>query len=234
MQDSNKLIDVSIKTMIGNLPAIINKNNESISNEFEHIYHRDSSNNRDYVVIDVSCLNVFSQSGTFNSLRIGSTVVNQSTIESLDPTINTINASINQIDASIAQIMRDISTNGRYGGSGNMRRANQYVNESSLDSGSSTRTIYGAGAKSSNEIDMSGFFTESMTGKIIGYSIDELPYLSLYRKLGAVRIPLQIGTTVHNGKIIPAVYHMNFNPVQKSVQAVCVGLDDSEREKAIV
>ena len=34
----NKLIDVSIKTMIGQLPDIITNNNESIRNEFDHIY----------------------------------------------------------------------------------------------------------------------------------------------------------------------------------------------------
>ncbi len=34
----NKLIDVSIKTMIGQLPDIITKNNESIRNEFDNIY----------------------------------------------------------------------------------------------------------------------------------------------------------------------------------------------------
>jgi hypothetical protein len=34
----NKLIDVSIKTMIGQLPNIITKNNESIRNEFDNIY----------------------------------------------------------------------------------------------------------------------------------------------------------------------------------------------------
>ena len=34
----NNLIDVSIKTMIGQLPDIITKNNESIKNEFDRIY----------------------------------------------------------------------------------------------------------------------------------------------------------------------------------------------------
>ena len=34
----NKLTDVSIKTMVGQLPKIITQNNESIRNEFDHIY----------------------------------------------------------------------------------------------------------------------------------------------------------------------------------------------------
>ena len=63
----DKLIDISINTMIGNLPQMINKNNQYVCEEF------DSIRTGNKMTLDVSCNNVAANNATFNNLRIGST-----------------------------------------------------------------------------------------------------------------------------------------------------------------
>ena len=66
----NSLIDVSVVTMIGNLPGIINRNNESIRKEFSDVlceYDEQGSNPK--LKIDVECNYVTAQTGSFQNLN---------------------------------------------------------------------------------------------------------------------------------------------------------------------
>ena len=57
---TNSLIDVSITTMIGNLPGIINKNNNSLKAEFDSLfYYSDASVKKAPTLkVDVSSNNI--------------------------------------------------------------------------------------------------------------------------------------------------------------------------------
>ena len=52
----NSLIDVSVVTMIGSLPGIINRNNESINKEFSDVlFSYDENNANPKLKVDVEC-----------------------------------------------------------------------------------------------------------------------------------------------------------------------------------
>lgn len=62
----NSLIDVSVVTMIGNLPGIINRNNESIRKEFSDVlFSYDENNSNPKLIADVECNYVTAQTGSF-------------------------------------------------------------------------------------------------------------------------------------------------------------------------
>ena len=61
----NKLIDVSIVTMIGNLPTILNRNNKYVSEEFDTIRTEDNK-----MVLDVSTASVTAGTGIFNNVNV--------------------------------------------------------------------------------------------------------------------------------------------------------------------
>ena len=71
----NALIDVSIRTMVGNLPGIINENNKYITEEFDKIV-----NNNKYV-LDVSSNNINATNGIFRNLTVDGFSVNSLSIK---------------------------------------------------------------------------------------------------------------------------------------------------------
>lgn len=71
----NALIDVSIRTMVGNLPGIINENNKYITEEFDKIV-----NNNKYV-LDVSSNNIAGKNGVFTNLTVDGISINSLSIK---------------------------------------------------------------------------------------------------------------------------------------------------------
>lgn len=67
----NELIETSIKTKIGMLPEVMNKNNQYIKEEFGRIVSEN-----DKVILDVECANVTAQYASFKNLAIDGTPLN--------------------------------------------------------------------------------------------------------------------------------------------------------------
>ena len=81
----NALIDVSIRTMVGNLPGIINENNKYITEEFDKIV-----NNNKYV-LDVSSNNINGVNGSFRNLTVDGIAINSLSIKNYTEFNNKIN-----------------------------------------------------------------------------------------------------------------------------------------------
>lgn len=73
----NNLLDASIKTMIGQLPAIMNYNNDMIEQEFDVIY--DASTKK--VKLDVDTDHVKAVTGSFTNLIVNNVQIDGSTLE---------------------------------------------------------------------------------------------------------------------------------------------------------
>ena len=67
----NELIETSIKTKIGMLPEVMNKNNQYIKEEFGRIVSEN-----DKVILDVECANVKADYASFKNLSIDGTPLN--------------------------------------------------------------------------------------------------------------------------------------------------------------
>ena len=130
----NKLIDVSIVTMIGNLPGIINKNNKMIGEEFSYVFLYDEDNGkRPRLTADVDCQSVTAQTGQFQNLTFRGVSLNPSVITEF----NTLDASVTDHEARITSLEETIS--GRYS---NSLYVSSGVNESSQATRSSSVSSY--------------------------------------------------------------------------------------------
>ena len=76
----NKLIDVSVSTMIGNLPGIINRNNDAIEDELDALFYygEDSKKMQPALKVDVSSNSVAARTGYFWNINIGGNVIDAS------------------------------------------------------------------------------------------------------------------------------------------------------------
>ena len=181
----DKLIDISINTMIGNLPQMMNKNNQYVCEEF------DSIRTGNKMTLDVSCNNVAANNATFNNLRIGSTTFTASDLNGYKQ----INSSIISLKESIDDIKTKINTqhNGLFSAS-----VQESVNE---------EMVYGAPVKSESEYDMSSFFSTTVKGSILGVTVNDLYTKKLYRIVDGIKIPLYIGSMIIGSKLRLMVYH---------------------------
>lgn len=84
---TNKLLDASIKTMIGQLPSIINYNNDMIEREFDGIV--DSSTHK--MKLDVQANNVNATTGSFSNLIVNNVQLDASTLEQYKVLYNEVN-----------------------------------------------------------------------------------------------------------------------------------------------
>lgn len=90
----NKLIDASIKTMIGQLPTIINHNNDMIENEFAVIMDPTTRKMK----LDVESNNVKATTGVFTNLVVNNVQIDSSSLEhykSLRNDLNDVSARLN-------------------------------------------------------------------------------------------------------------------------------------------
>lgn len=83
----NKLIDTSIRTMIGQLPTIINYNNDMIENEFALIM--DPSTRK--MKLDVESNNVKAITGMFTNLVVNNVQIDSSSLENYKSLRNDLN-----------------------------------------------------------------------------------------------------------------------------------------------
>ena len=99
----NELIETSIKTKIGMLPEVMNKNNQYIKEEFGRIVSEN-----DKVILDVDCTDVKANTASFKILKIDGTPLNSISLQryaTLDESIQDIRKileSINLSDTSAA------------------------------------------------------------------------------------------------------------------------------------
>lgn len=96
----NELIETSIKTKIGMLPEVMNKNNQYIKEEFGRIVSEN-----DKVILDVECANVTAQYASFKNLAIDGTPLNSISLQryaTLDSSISDIRKILESINLSDA------------------------------------------------------------------------------------------------------------------------------------
>ena len=89
----NNLIDVSIVTMIGNLPEILNRNNQAVKDEFDYVFTYDTNGENPKLIADVNCNSVTAHTGYFQNLNFNGIVLNSS-----------IAYKYNQIDSELKDI----------------------------------------------------------------------------------------------------------------------------------
>ena len=92
----NELIGTSIKTKIGMLPEVMNKNNQYITEEFGRIVSEN-----DKVILDVDCTNVTAHNASFKNLTIDGTPLNSISLQrytTLDSSISEIRKVLESIN----------------------------------------------------------------------------------------------------------------------------------------
>ena len=96
----NELIETSIKTKIGMLPEVMNKNNQYIKEEFGRIVSEN-----DKVILDVDCTDVKANTASFKILKIDGTPLNSISLQryaTLDESIQDIRKILESINLSDA------------------------------------------------------------------------------------------------------------------------------------
>ena len=96
----NELIETSIKTKIGMLPEVMNKNNQYITEEFGRIVSEN-----DKVILDVECDTVTATTASFKNLKIDGTALNSISLQryaTLDSSISDIRKILESINLSDA------------------------------------------------------------------------------------------------------------------------------------
>lgn len=96
----NELIETSIKTKIGMLPEVMNKNNQYIKEEFGRIVSEN-----DKVILDVECDTVTATTASFKNLKIDGTALNSISLQryaTLDSSISDIRKILESINLSDA------------------------------------------------------------------------------------------------------------------------------------
>lgn len=96
----NELIETSIKTKIGMLPEVMNKNNQYIKEEFGRIVSEN-----DKVILDVDCTDVKANTASFKVLKIDGTPLNSISLQryaTLDESISDIRKILESINLSDA------------------------------------------------------------------------------------------------------------------------------------
>ena len=94
----NELIETSIKTKIGMLPEVMNKNNQYIKEEFGRIVSEN-----DKVILDVECDTVTATTASFKNLKIDGTALNSISLQryaTLDKSISDIKKILESINLS--------------------------------------------------------------------------------------------------------------------------------------
>ena len=203
----NNLIDVSIVTMIGNLPEILNRNNQAVKDEFDYVFTYDTNGENPKLTADVNCNSVTAHTGYFQNLNFNGIVLNSS-----------IAYKYNQIDSEL----KDIET-----------RLSKLENETTVYGSQDT---YGAVnenyVKGLEELDMSALFSVKGDRRVLGVSLDDIYKYPIYRQIEFHKIPLNIGTCQEGEKIVLMLYHEHVN--MNAVQRIYVPISYDAEYNAIV
>ena len=215
----NSLIDTSVSMMIGNLPGIINSNNESIRKEFSDVlFSYDDNNNNPKLKVDVECNYVTAQTGNFQNLNFNGQVLNSSIVQKY----NALDVSVSEMENEIEDIKEYIGMNGTYG-----TRAAQTLTESS-------NSVYG-NSSNINMLDMSEFFTTKTDAIMNAVTEETLLTSKIFRTVDGVRIPLQIGTVIVDGHVTLMMYHDHITADgASSIQRIYVAVKNNEDATALV
>ena len=196
--------------MVGNLPNIINLNNDAISREFDDFRILNSS--KPVVIADVSAASVNSISGKFRTLELGGRDVSTQ--------IHHINASLNTLFDHIPQVYgAPVSLNeSRLRSSGDIVMGASYVNTDD------------------NYFDFSKLFSIKSNNFVSGICVEDLYKVKCYRNIAGIKIPLNVGTLSFGNVVKPVLYHDHIDVVDgsKIVQRVYVPLKNGIDENSIV
>ena len=176
---TNSLIDVSITTMIGNLPGIINRNNDSLEAEFGSLfYYSDASVNKSPVLkVDVSSNNISAQVGYFRNINIGGRTIDASLADKYV-----------QLDSSVRNLDRRVTV---------LEQSNN---------GSSRVSVYGYSSQHTGGYDMSSFWN-SRNAALEGAMVENLIFERPYCIRDGVVVPLYVGTVEISGRTYSTVYY---------------------------
>ena len=200
----NNLINASIVTMIGNIPDIINRNNQLIKDEFDYVFTYDSSQNNPKLKVDVTCNSVTSHTGYFQNLNFNGVVLNSS-----------IAYKYNQIDTTLKDFETRIEN----------------LEEHIINSSSTTQQMtYGSVNENYvnefKELDMSSLFSTKGNGYVPGVTLDDIYKYPIYRIINSNRVPLIIGTCNvvidDENKISLMLYHEHIDNDTKQIQKIYV------------
>lgn len=211
----NELLDVSISTMVGNLPNIINYNNDAVSQEFDEI--RVVTSDKPVVIADVSAPSVSSISAKFKTLELGG---------------RDVSTRISNLDASVLALFRK-TENITYGSPVNYASLNESKMRSTGD------MVMGAKSAVSSEdkyFDFSKLFSVHNKGSVEGICVENLYLAKCYRNIAGIKIPLCVGSLSFGNVVKPVLYHDHIDVVEgkKIVQRVYVPLKNGIDGNSIV
>lgn len=178
---NNKLLDVSINTMIGNLPGIMNYNNDMIEQEFATMFTY-FPNGQPYLTIDVSNNTVSSHAGYFRNITIGGKTLDGGTVEQL----TNLNSSVGQLTVDLNELESTVNTI--------ITQIHPYVNTSTYD----MTTFFMAGSTDEEPV-------------IMGATVETLIFEQPYRTQAGIVIPLYMGTCQVGDRLCSMVYHDHLN-----------------------
>ena len=179
----NTLIDVSINTMIGNLPGIINYNNEAVENEFSGLFNYIESG-APVLKVYVSSNTVNAHTGFFRNINISGKVLDASFADKY----YRLDSSVQSLDDRVTALEQQENTYSQ--------SARVYEAESPHISGNAS-------------YDMTSFFMAPSS--VEGVSIETIVFEKIYRTQDGLVIPLQVGTMTLGDEICLTVYHEHIN-----------------------
>ena len=206
---NNTLLDVSINTMIGNLPGIMNHNNDMIEQEFSTLFTY-VQGGQPVLSVDVSNNTISSHTGYFRNINIGGKSLDASTVEHM----SRIDASIQQLTARVDELESDVQTiinqqhpySSEYSSSQTLGRPAAFT---------ATPQVYeSARPSNSGTYDMTNFFMAGSGDEepvIVNATVETLIFEQPYRTQAGIVIPLYMGTCQVGDRLCSMVYHDHLN-----------------------
>ena len=181
----NKLIDVSVSTMIGNLPGIINRNNDAIEGELDALFYYgdDSKKMQPALKVDVSSNSVAARTGYFWNINLGGKTLDASfgiKYERLDSSVQNLETRVEALENANV-------------GSDNVLGSMYRDSEVSDD-----KEAFGH--------DMTNFWTDPKA-KIFGLMVENIIFEQPYCIKDGIVIPLYVGVTSLAGSLSSIVYY---------------------------
>jgi hypothetical protein len=211
---NNTLIDVSINTMIGNLPWIMNYNNDIVEKEFSDLFMY-VDGYAPILKVDVSNNTVNCHTGYFRNVNIGGKVLDSAFVDKYV-----------RIDASVQSLENRVTA---------LESSNQIY-------GVSESRSYGVSASASQQqhsggYDMTEFFMagDEDAPVIFNATVETLIFEQPYRTQGGVVIPLYMGTIGINDRLCSTLYHdhiSNDGRVERIYVPIETGVDGNSIVRA--
>lgn len=211
----NEFHKISIKTGVGNIPQIIEYNNQCVSDEFDLI------RNSDYkVILDVSTDVVNARNSKITNLTVNS--------------LNITDKSGNGV--SLEQYVSNIvNNNPKVADVQKKSSVLEYAYSSVSNNPGVNPQVYGASVDEA-EYDMSSFFSSSPKGIMKNLTVSDLYHVKLYRTLDNFKIPLNVGSIVIGEKFRIMLYHDHIvsTPAKKKIERVYVAVVDGADKNSVI